>query len=72
MKKTNITIIARTVNSNSIRNVGLIPNIAAYKIIRISADNQPGLYQLFSSLPCNWVGSYSAVYKTPLNNIYNS
>lgn len=55
--------------------VGLIPNMAAYKLHLIPDSYQNGkkaLFILFSSLPCSWVGKYNAPYNTELNNQINN
>lgn len=73
MNNRNATIIAQTVNSRVIKDLGLVPNMAAYRITRIDAPgSQTPMYQVYSSLPCHYVGSHSAVYNTPLNKIYKT
>lgn len=52
--------------------MGLIPNMAGYKIMKINKNNEGNLYHVYSSLPCSWVGTHSAVYKTALNKIHET
>jgi hypothetical protein len=67
-----ITIVARTVPSRSLTELGLVPNSSAYRIQKANMEGSTRLFKVYSSLPCHWVGSHSAVLKTPLNELYNS
>lgn len=71
MNKNDVIIIGQTVNSKEVAKVGLIPNIVAYRALRITKPDEVGLYRVYSTLPCAWVGSYSPVVESNLNNVYN-
>lgn len=59
MNSKELLIIGRTVDSKAVYNVGLVPNSASYRMRKHDSVN--GAYILYSSLPCYWVGSHSAV-----------
>lgn len=70
INKSNVIIIAKTIDDPRVRKVGLVPNYAAYRTLRITKPEKEDLYRVYSSLPCYWVGSYSPIFKNKLNDIY--
>lgn len=67
-----VILIARTVSSKAVRNVGLVPNSAAYRIQLESQTGNNKLFKVYSSLPCHWIGTHSPVINTPLNQVYSA
>lgn len=65
-------MIAKTVNSKAVRNLGLVPNSAAYRLQLETEQGKNKLFKVYSSLPCNWIGSHTAVNNTALNNLQPS
>ncbi len=70
MNDENIVIVARTVNSEQVRSLGLSPNTAGYRITRTNVGTNR-VFRVYSSIPCYWVGSHTAISNTPLNKFYN-
>lgn len=61
LNKEEVIIIAQTINSERLKSVGLVPGVAAYRMIRVSDEDKEPYYRLFSSLPCQWVGKMSPI-----------
>jgi hypothetical protein len=71
LNKTNALIYAKTINDPRVEKVGLIPNLAGYRILRLSKPAEQPYYRMFSNLPCHWVGTYSPILNTDLNKIHS-
>lgn len=50
----------------------MAPNAAGYRITKINANSTQGrVFRVYSSIPCYWVGSLTAISDTPLNKFYH-
>lgn len=68
MNKDKAIIVAKTIDNPSLKSIGLVPNSSAYRMHRYDVDGKV-YYQIYSGLPCSWVGTHTPVSSTELNNI---
>ena len=60
--------MARTVNSEKLKKIGLPPNVLGFRITLISHDENENLYHVEASIPVGWTGKNSFVVKNNLNS----